>query len=443
MADNAATSGKRKPVSKPDEILVALSHLEQVETVLREANKDRNGALVEHPVRWEVVDRSEALGLARVRLADVRSAATTLAAFVTPHLDGHAVKAVPGVPAEGQEDDVTRVLVGLRSYFASQYAGWMPILGKNRLLGHISGAGQGTEGGVISHGGGGAPSAVRAQLPARGDGPGQGVRVGLLDTRIAPEPWLAGGWTGLYKDVLPPAYVYPQTSGHATFAAGLILGQAPAATLRVRQVLSEDGTADAWAVANDIVALGRSGIDVLNLSFVCYTADSQPPLALSTAIDRLDPDIVVVAAAGNHGDVDQRVQGCTEDDARTPAWPAALDDVVAVGASTRDGGVASFTPKDARWIDLLAPGVNVVSTYLTGRVQLDDGLNPTLFSGVAAWSGTSFAAALISGAIAARTSPGRVSAREAIGEIRGLAARTAQSAPPNVKLDVMYAPEST
>ena len=60
-----------------------------------------------------------------------------------------------------------------------------------------------------------------------------------------------------------------------------------ACTVDVRGVLSDvDGESDSWTVAKEIVALGRDHVDVLNLSFVCYTEDGQPPLVLATAIDR-------------------------------------------------------------------------------------------------------------------------------------------------------------
>src|SRR5206468_3690773 len=84
----------------------------------------------------------------------------------------------------------------------------------------------------------------------------------------------------------------------------------PGATVDVRRVLDEHGQAESWTVANEIVRFGSSGLDVLNLSFVCYTEDGQPPLVLATAVDRLPSELVVVAAAGNHGDVaDEQQRG--------------------------------------------------------------------------------------------------------------------------------------
>jgi membrane-anchored mycosin MYCP len=192
----------------------------------------------------------------------------------------------------------------------------------------------------------------------------------------------------------------------------------------VRKVLStETAAAESWDVAKKIVELGRTGLDVLNLSMVCYTEDGEPPLVLATAIDRLDPDIVVVAAAGNHGHLNDPEEG------NKPAWPAALDDVIAVGAAKNDGDPADFTPSDAPWIDVSSNGVNVDSSFLTGEIDVhtaDGRLEKMNFRGHATWSGSSFAAALVSGAIAAGTVPGRTPARAAWQKLSERAKESAQ-----------------
>jgi membrane-anchored mycosin MYCP len=77
--------------------------------------------------------------------------------------------------------------------------------------------------------------------------------------------------------------------------------------------------------------------------------------ALPRAVGMLPPEVLLVAAAGNYGtfkdgNVTSNYTGPTE---TTPQWPAALPDVIIVGAS--DPG-ADFSP-DVPWIDLLAPGV--------------------------------------------------------------------------------------
>ena len=65
--------------------------------------------------------------------------------------------------------------------------------------------------------------------------------------------------------------------------------------------------------------------------------------------------------------------------------------------------------------------MNVVSTYLTVQVKLGSPEGPPTagFSdGFAYWDGTSFAAAAVSGAVAAKIRPGRCDARQALAYIR-------------------------
>jgi len=399
-------------------LVAALEHVGEVRRLLGDLQ-----------VPFDDVKDSDALGLALLKIPDESAAAGAVRSRLDRTAQGDdseaeaaraALTRIPGAPA----GDLDRFLWGLRAVFAGRYEGWTPTLGKNRLVGNVEGGG-----GHISHGSVGSRGAIspgtsawRPEPEPRRSEPGHGVRVGVLDTSISPHPWLAGGWVGPGTDLLRPARRYPALAGHGTFVAGLVLHQAPGCVVEFRRVLEDDGTATSWAVAEKIVELGRTGLDVLNLSLGCFTEDGQPPLVLATAIDRLDPELMVVAAAGNHGNVAETPPDEEEDppitvgDRRRPSWPAALDDVIAVGAAQDSGGIADFTPPDVPWIDVLSNGVKVTSTFLDGEVEL--ALTPQTtdvrrFEGSAEWSGSSFAAALVSGAIAARTKPGSVSARRA------------------------------
>ena len=361
-------------------------------------------ALEDFGLRGVDVESSPALGLSLVGLPADAAAAATLPPTIAERVEQKLLTSGRSEPS-----DLDRLLTGLRVHFAESYAGWVPTLGKNRLLGGVVG------GGKISHGGALAPARSDQQLPAREPRPGRGVRVGVLDTAIHPHPWLAGGWVAAAGDVLPDGVTHA-AAGHATFVAGLVLREAPGCVVVARQVLAEDGGADSWSVAREIVEHGRDGLDVLNLSLFCHTEDGEPPLVLSRAVERLPSDTVVVAAAGNYDD------GGTLADPSRPAWPAALDGVVAVGATDDAGETARFSPAGVPWVDVLAPGVDRVSTYLSGTISFDEDETDE-FTGLASWSGTSFAAASVSGAIAARTRPGRVSARRAWDDLRAGAER--------------------
>ncbi|WP_203748710.1 S8 family peptidase [Cellulomonas chitinilytica] len=391
----------------PIEAIVALEHLRLVQRLL-----------ARHEVRCEVPDErtSVDLGLALLQLA--------------PRDADHLVASLPPVPPDhpgyqawakrrrhglaANDDDV---LTSVRASFEGRYAGWVPTLGKNRLVGSVSGGG-----GSVSHGGGEPPTRAKRPASWRLGTAGDGMSVGILDTALFAHPDLAGGYRGNSpRDVLAvPAATdaLPFAAGHATFVAGLILDRAPGATVRVRGVLDDKGNAKSWDVATAIVELGRTGIQILNLSLVCYTADNKPPLALSTAVDRLPQDVLVIACAGNHGDPRLGLG----DEHRVPSWPAALDDVVAVGSAMPGSGAGTFklspfTPQDAEWIDVLVAGEGVTSTYFTGHGTAP-GAASADFEGWARWEGTSFSAAVLSGEVAARASARQISPRAAYAELR-------------------------
>lgn len=110
-------------------------------------------------------------------------------------------------------------------------------------------------------------------------------------------------------------------------------------------------------------------------------------------------------------------------------WPAALPRVVAVGATNAGGEVAAWSPESNNWpwVNVLATGRDVTSTYIDGDAELPKETRKSepatgtdtetkKFDGYAVWSGTSFAAAKVSGAVAAATDHGRVSAATALRE---------------------------
>jgi subtilisin family serine protease len=215
------------------------------------------------------------------------------------------------------------------------------------------------------------------------------VVVGLLDTGVAEHPWWARSeW---YRGVGPEEAdaAEGRQAGHGTFLAGLLTRLAPGAALLVRRVLDGDGLTDEASVARAVNRLRERPPQVLNLSFGGHTFDDRPPPMLGDAIAALT-DTVTVACAGN-----------TASD--RPFWPAALPSVVAVAAL--DAAQERRAPYSGygTWVDACARGDWLTSSYLdTGE-----------FGGFAAWSGTSFAAAVVSGTIAdaARSEPAKEAVR--------------------------------
>jgi len=385
-----------EPVTGPtedflrDEIVVDLPYLPLVTDVLGK---------LQPQVPAVIVSTDDILGLALLSLKNV---------------DGYA--AVHGIPRFDGAESLDAVLWALRSRLT--FGEWVVEMGKNRYM-HQGVVGF-PQSKPLSSGDPEHATPERMQHTA-GLTAGDGVRVGVLDTRLFPHPDLEGHYLAEPEDLLTPeANSVPKWKGHATFVTGLIVAKAPAAKVVVRAVLNDDnGWASAWKTA---AAMARfPDVDVLNLSLGCRTKDGRPPLVMRRAIEVLGRRMVVVAAAGNH----QRTEYKT-----APTWPAALPGVVAVGA-TNDHGLshgtfhlADFSPK-LPWIACVARGETLVSTYLNGWVQVHNAKgHPTdeEFTGYASWSGTSFSAAIVSGAIAAGTKPpgagtkppGRVTARESL-----------------------------
>jgi membrane-anchored mycosin MYCP len=404
------------------------------------------GALGEISVGSGAEDPEERLGLALLPLRDVAAGGTKIREKYS-EVAKRAIEAKRPVGTKLSNLDL--IISWLREHFSSAYDHWVPTIGKNRVidpvrgLPYLGGGGEGDPhlggyGDPKTRSGANGGTSIEAPLdapppewPPRPARPGQGVQVGVLDTQLYPNKWLAGGYIAAGDHLLrDPAAGHPPllaSAGHATFIAGLILHQAPGAELVIRPVLDEKADGKVWDTAKRMVGFIGSGVDILNLSFGCYTDDGQPPLALARAVSLVSAEILLVAAAGNHGNIDElKKEGEVPDGswARgltpvTPVWPAAFDEVIAVGATDGDH-LAAFSPKTP-WVDLTAPGVNVQSTYLTGKVKLGSHGGPEtgkFSNGFAYWDGTSFAAATVSGAVAARIEPGRRNARQALACLR-------------------------
>ncbi len=250
------------------------------------------------------------------------------------------------------------VLDRLREHFRERYAGWTPVIGKNRQLT------QSIEGGVIIRDDEYPPSRVAAPQWTYRDrtGPGAGVRVGLLDTPFAPHPWLDGGWDN-ENGVLLTEDEPNWRGGHATFLTGLILRQAPGATVVIRSALNEQGVASSWDFANALAEFAESNnaqdpadrVQIINISSGAFAYDGQEPLAINRALATLDPEVVVVAAAGNHGaDPRTRRDGRPYAWPRRPLYPSAAAPVLAVGSAQADGRRSTFSP-DVPWVDVQGP----------------------------------------------------------------------------------------
>lgn len=242
--------------------------------------------------------------------------------------------------------------------------------------------------------------AVPAEPAAEGTPAKRGVVVAVLDTGIAAHPWFNDRkwFTACDDDVResPDADHDAQldsVAGHGTFIAGVVLQHAPEASITVSRIITGDGSTDELELLRGLARLQaksrstRTAIDVISLSLGCYTHDDKPSPVVQHAFNRLDPDTVVVCCAGNSA-------------SQRPFWPAALKRVIAVGSLDAQGNDRATFSNYGPWVDACTIGDKVVSSFFTFDETGPSGTES--FNGFATWSGTSFAAPRVAGAIAAK-----------------------------------------
>ncbi|MGW3960943.1 S8/S53 family peptidase [Amycolatopsis sp. NPDC005003] len=276
--------------------------------------------------------------------------------------------------------DLDVLLYDLRAWFTAT-AGTVPAMGKNRD----------TFIGYPQHKYAGEPVPVSRPLKlAEGRATNRKIRVGVVDTPLFWHAQFSKEMVEADELSTPDADgVYAGWQGHATAVVGKIHELAPDAYIIVKAGLDgQTGRKTVWETARKIAAFdGNPAIDVLNLSCGTTTGDGQAPMALRRAIDtvkKANPGLLIVAAAGNQG---------SAPNPPLAVWPAAMTEVEAVGAENAPWS------EQRMWVDLVADGTDVHVLFLDGKVRLTTG--ETLFDGSAMLNGTSFAAACVSGALAA------------------------------------------
>ncbi|MDZ4827496.1 MAG: S8 family serine peptidase, partial [Actinomycetota bacterium] len=167
-------------------------------------------------------------------------------------------------------------------------------------------------------------------------------------------------------------------NGHGTLVAGAaaasanavgVIGVAPSANVMPIKVLNHEGSGSDVNIALGIRWAAENGADIINLSLA--GPGNSAVLDSSIAYARGN-DVVVVAATGNEG-------------VSTPHFPAASTGVVAVGATGDDGTAAWFSNRGS-YVDVAAPGIDIVSTTFDG--------------GYGSASGTSLASPIVAGVAA-------------------------------------------
>ncbi|MGY1593103.1 S8 family serine peptidase [Geodermatophilus sp. SYSU D00708] len=202
--------------------------------------------------------------------------------------------------------------------------------------------------------------AARAEV----DTPLSDVVVAVLDTGVAPHPELAGALVAGQNFTTSDTTDTTDRHGHGTHVAGTIAadagsaveGVAAGARLMPVKVLPDSGSGiSTWANAG-IVWAADHGADVINMSLGGPGNSSVYAAAVDYARSK---GVTVVAAAGN-------------DNSSAPFYPAATPGVVSVAAVDDAKAKAPFSNYGPS-VDVAAPGVGILSTYLDGDLVFMSG----------------------------------------------------------------------
>lgn len=157
--------------------------------------------------------------------------------------------------------------------------------------------------------------------------------------------------------------------GHGTAAAGIIHSIAPTAAVVSVRVLDDECHGHAIDVAAGIADAVDRGARIINVSLALSGESESIEAAVEYA---LAAGALVVAPAGNAG-------------VAAVAFPASAEETLAV-AAVDEGRVAPSWASHGEAVDLVAPGVAVLTSYRGGLAEV---------------SGSSFSAAMVSGVAAA------------------------------------------
>ncbi len=208
----------------------------------------------------------------------------------------------------------------------------------------------------------------------KAEGSGRKIKVAVIDSGINFSTDLP---VAVRKNFIPEDernVLYEDPSGHGTAVAGIIAaldndegitGINPRVELYSARVLDGNLEAPVGRIAEAIDWAVGQDVDIINMSFGIAKNVKELEEAVGGAAAA---GILLVAAAGN---------------GETVAYPAAYDEVIAVGSVTAEG-LAAEGSASGEALELMAPGENILSSGI--------------FGGVTGMSGTSMAAPHVAGA---------------------------------------------
>jgi thermitase len=197
------------------------------------------------------------------------------------------------------------------------------------------------------------------------DAKGGGAKVAIVDSGVYSEHPDIGRIIA-QRDFVEGDAVADDDYGHGTHVTGIaaaltdngkgVAGGCFECGLLIAKVMGARAFTTDSRIVEGINWSVNQGADVVNLSLGGPGNSS----VLRTAVNRAyGQGAVVVAAAGNDG-------------RKVPRYPAAYSKVIAVSATTADGRLAPFSTR-GDWVDLAAPGTNILSTSNSGGYEIQSG----------------------------------------------------------------------
>jgi thermitase len=194
---------------------------------------------------------------------------------------------------------------------------------------------------------------------------GSGAKVAILDSGVySKHPDI--GRIIAQRDFVEGDAVADDDFGHGTHVTGIagaltdngkgVAGGCLECGLLMAKVMGARGSTTDSRIVKGINWSVNHGADVVNLSLGGPGDSSVLKTAANRAYGR---GVVLVAAAGNEG-------------MNEPRYPAAYSNVIAVGATTTDGRLAPFSNR-GDWVDLTAPGTDILSTSKSGGYDRQSG----------------------------------------------------------------------
>ena len=244
---------------------------------------------------------------------------------------------------------------------------------------------------------------------------GAGIKVAVLDTgldythpafqdRLAP----ASEWRDFVDNDNDPQEVgiggVDDGFGHGTGVAGVIVQVAPRAIILPLRVLNKNGSGDTTGIANAIEYAVAAGAKVINLSLGSdgFDCDLQKTIAVN-----VPEGVFVVASSGNNGTTKLTFPAATTKQNPNSVYskdPAIMTQVKVCGLTpSQSSGVQNRTVGVGSVGTLEFDHKSNFSTYGEGLEMLAPGegiFTPLPNNELGSWSGTSFAAPMVSGALA-------------------------------------------